>query len=301
MRMRLILVVMLATGSVRVVAQNTAAGDAEPRFEAASIRATDMNALRVGGGGAVPPLGVRTVPNGINATLATVEMLMAYAYAIRPYQLVGGPEWRNTDRFDITARAAGQVTPDVARQMMKNLLRDRFNLRARTETREVDVYALVLANSDGRLGPGLTRTSPECEATIEARKKGGAPPAGPPDFQAIRKQTFCGMSMMGSSANGASNYSMGGVTLDRLVSQISGEMRGPAIDRTGLTGLFDILLEYTSQSRQATPIAAPDLTRDVPPPSFRDALQEQLGLRLQIEKGPLEVVVIDSIERPSEN
>lgn len=300
-----IVAVLPATGFVRAAVQNPASSDAEPRFEVASIRATDITAFTAGGGGRVPPIGVRMLPNGMNATLATVRMLILSAYQIRDYQLAGGPGWVDSDRFDISARAAGEVTPEVARQMLKNLLGDRFKLRAHSETRQVDVHALVLAHGDGRLGPGLKRTSAECEATLEARKKGGAaPPSGPPDLQAIRKQTFCGMSIMGSMSSGASNYSMGGVTLDRLVNQIAGEVGGPVVDRTGLTGLFDILLEYASQRRQlqaAPPVNAPDLTKDVAPPSLRDALQEQLGLELETAKGPLEVLVIDSLDRPSEN
>jgi uncharacterized protein (TIGR03435 family) len=298
--------VLFAAGFARAAAQDAPPADAEARFEVASIRGADISARLAGaGGGPVPPIGVRTLPNGMNATLATVRMLLMSAYQLRDYQVIGGPGWMNSDRFDISARAAGEVPPAVARQMLKNLLNDRFKLKARTETREADVYALVLAHPDGRLGPGLKRTSAECEVTLEARKKGvAAPPSGPPDLQAIRKQTFCGMSIMGSSASGASNYSMGAVTLDRLVNQIAGEVRGPVVDRTGLTGLFDILLEYMSQSRQlqaAPTVTAPDLTKDAAPPAMRDALREQLGLRLETEKGSLEVLVIDSLERPSEN
>jgi uncharacterized protein (TIGR03435 family) len=238
----------------------------------------------------------------MNATLATVEMLLLSAYQMRNYQLVGGPSWMSRDRFDITARAAGEVTPEVARRMLRSLLRDRFMLRAHTETRQADLHVLVLARSDGQLGPRLKRTSPECEATLEARKKGTAPPAERPDFERIRTQTFCGMSAMSSTAAGASNYSMGAVTLDRLVNQISGEVRGPVVDRTGLTGLFDILFEYASQARlQAAPQNTPDLTTDVALPTLRDALQEQLGLELESEKGPLDVLVIDRVDRPSEN
>ena len=295
---------LLATGLVQAAVQDAASSDGEPVFEVASIRSTDISAFTGGGGGRVPPIGVRTLPNGMNATLATVRMLLVYAYQIKDYQLAGGPSWVSSDRFDISARAAGEVTPEVARRMLKTLLRDRFKLQAHTETRQVDSHALVLAHDDGRLGPGLKRTSPECEATLEARKKGTAAPSGPPDFELIRKQTVCGMSMMSSTAAGASNYSMGGVALDRLVNQISGEIGGPVVDRTGLTGLFDVLLEYASQRRQlqaAPPANAPDLTKDVAPPSLRDALQEQLGLELETAKGPLEVLVIDSLERPSEN
>jgi uncharacterized protein (TIGR03435 family) len=296
--------VCLAAGLARAAGQTPGSPDAEPHFEVASIRATDISAFTAGGGGKVPPIGVRTLPNGMNATLATVRMLILSAYQLRDYQLVGGPGWLDSDRFDISARAAGEVTPEVARRMLKSLLHDRFMLRVHTETRQADRHALVLARADGRLGPGLKRTSAECEATLEARKKGGAPPSGPPNFELIRTQTVCGMSMMGSSASGAANYSMGGVALDRLVNQISGEVGGPVVDRTGLSGLFDVLLEYASQRRQlqaAPPVNAPDLTKDVAPPTLRDALKEQLGLELQSEKGPLEVLVVDSVERPSAN
>jgi uncharacterized protein (TIGR03435 family) len=285
----------------RAASQDAASPDAEPRFEVSSIRATDISQFT--GGGKVPPIGVRTLPNGMNATLATVRMLVVFAYQLRDYQVVGGPDWMGSDRFDITARAASAVTPEGARRMLRSLLRDRFMLRAHTETRQADLHVLGLARSDGQLGPRLKRTSPECEATLEARKAGTAPPSAErPDFERIRTQTFCGVSAMSSTAAGASNYSMGGVTLDRLVNQISGEVRGPVVDRTGLMGLFDIMLEFGSQGRlQAAPLNTPDLTKDAALPTLRDALREQLGLRLESEKGPMDVLVIDSVDRPSEN
>jgi uncharacterized protein (TIGR03435 family) len=291
----------LAAGFATAAAQDAPPADAEARFEVASIRKADLAPFV--GAGKVPPIGVRTLPNGLNATLATLRMLIMSAYQLKDYQLVGGPNWLDSDRFDISARAAGNVTPQAARQMLQNLLKDRFMLRVHSETRQADVHSLVLARADGRLGPRLQRTSPECEATLEARKSGTAPPSERPDFQLLRKQTACGMSMMSSTAAGVANYSMGAVPLDRLLNQISGEVRGPVVDRTGLTGVFDILLEFASQARQlqAPPQNAPDLTKDVAPPTLRDALQEQLGLKLETGKGPMEVLVIDSVERPSEN
>jgi uncharacterized protein (TIGR03435 family) len=303
--------IVLAT-DLRSAAQSAPSPETEPRFEVASVRPTSMTPFELGrqagaAGGrvSIPPMGVRPLPNGLNASMSTLRMLIVFAYQIRDYQLSGGPSWLDSDRFDITARAAGEVTPDVARRMLQSLLRDRFMLRTHTETREADVHALVLARSDGRLGPGLKRTSPECEATLEERKKGAAAaaPPPPPNFEQIRKQTTCGLMMMGSSASGAANYSMGGMALERLVSQISGEIRGPVVDRTGLTGLFDILLEFASERRplQAAAPNAPNPTADIPPPTLRAALQEQLGLKLETEKGPLDVLVIDSAERPIEN
>ena len=292
---------VLTTGFPQAAAQNPPPAGAEPRFEVASIRATDMTPFTGGGVTKVPPIGVRFQPNGMTGTLATVEMLLLAAYQLRNYQLVGGPGWMRSERFDITARAAGEVTPDVGRRMLRTLLRERFALRARLETRQADVHALVLANADGRLGPRLKRTSPECESTLEARKKGTAPPEGPPNFELLRKQTSCGMSLMSGSASGASSYSMGGVGIDRLVNQLQGAIAGPVVDRTGLTGLYDILLEYASPTQLQAAATAPDLTKDVAPPTIRDALREQLGLKLETEKGPLEVLVIESVDRPSDN
>jgi uncharacterized protein (TIGR03435 family) len=293
--------VVLATGFARAAVQNPPPSETEPRFEVTSIRATDMTPFTGAGVTKVPPIGVRFLPNGMTGTLATVEMLLLAAYQLRNFQLVGGPDWIRSERFDITARAAGEVTPDVGRGMLRTLLRDRFALRAHLETRQADVHALVLANADGRLGPRLKRTSPECVATLEARKKGTAPPEPPPNFELLRKQTSCGMSLMSGSASGASSYSMGGVGIDRLANQLQGAIAGPVVDRTGLTGLFDILLEYASPAQLQAAASAPDLTKDVAPPTIRDALREQLGLRLETGKGPLEVLVIESVSRPSNN
>ena len=306
-----IVTIALATDS-RSAAQSASPTDAEPRFDVASVRPTSMTPFELGrqagaAGGrvAVPPMGIRPLPNGLSASMSTLRMLIVSAYQLKDYQVVGGPSWLDSDRFDITARAAGEVTPEVARRMLQSLLRDRFMLRTHTETRQADVHALVLARSDGRLGPGLKRTTAECEAMLEERKKaaGSAAPPLPPNFEQIRNQTTCGLIMMRSSASGAANYSMGGMALERLVSQISGEIRGPVVDRTGLTGLFDIMLEYASERRplQAAAPNAPSPTADVVPPTLRAALQEQLGLKLETEKGPLEVLVIDSAERPTEN
>jgi uncharacterized protein (TIGR03435 family) len=298
--------IVWAPGPAPLHGQDGLSPQGEPRFEVASIKPTDMTPFELGrqaaagGGVAMPSIGIRIQPNGMNASLATLEMLILSAYQIRNYQLVGGPDWMTSARFDVTARAAGPVTADVARQMLKTLLAERFTLRAHIESRQSDVHALVLARS----GPGLKRTSAECEALLAERKKNPASttPPQPPDFQRIRTQTTCGVSVMSSMASGASGASMGGVPLDRLVTQISSEIGGPVVDRTGLTGLFDILLEYASARRQiqvAVTPDAPDLKADIPPPTMRAALQEQLGLRLESQKGPVDFVVIDSVERPT--
>jgi len=259
--------VLLAIGLSQGEAQD------EPRFEVASVRPVQ----------AVSSTGVRVLPNGINA-ISTVRQLVLFAYDLRSYQVVGGPAWIPSNRFEISARAGGEVTPAVARQMLKNLLRDRFRLRAHIETRQADVHVLVVARDDGRLGPGLTRTTVECEGKIPARLSGDA------------TQRDCDWVSWGSDRAGGLFYIMNGVVLERLVTRISLQDAAPVVDRTGLSGLFDIRLNYASPQFNAF-----DPTRDAGHPPFRVALEEQLGLRLLTQKGPLEVLVIDSVERPSEN
>ena len=274
--------VLLTIGWARAADQD------DPRFEVASIR-------RAQTGNAI---GIRTLPNGIDARLSTVRDLVMFAYELASYQVVGGPAWITSNRFELAARADGEVTPAVARQMLKTLLRDRFSLRAHTETREADVHALVLARDNGPLGPGLTRTSADCPA-LDQRK-----PVTPDEAKKIPVRRDCNWTSMGSDRAGGSIYTMNGVALDRLVTQITIQVAGPVVDRTGLGGLFDIRLNFASpqQQRLAAPsVNTPDLTRDVGLPPLHVALEEQLGLRLQTQKGPLEVLVIDSVERPSEN
>jgi uncharacterized protein (TIGR03435 family) len=204
----------------------------------------------------------------------------------------------NSGRYQISARAAGEVTPAVARRMLKNLLHDRFALKARTEAREVDVHTLVLARSDGQFGSQLNRASAECgEAALEARKdlldRDRRPGPG------VALPSGCVRTSMGSDRAGGAIYSMGAVPLAQLVRQISLVIGGPVVDRTGLTGLFDIGLQFARPSGQLQP--RPVLAQDSRLPTLRDALQGQLGLKLETGKGPIEVVVIESVERPSEN
>jgi uncharacterized protein (TIGR03435 family) len=177
--------------------------------------------------------------------------------------------------------------------MLKNLLRDRFALKAHIETREADVHVLVLARSDGQLGPQLNRTSAEC---AEARKNLFDPDRPTP---AAVTPSGCVRTSTRSDRAGGAIYSFGAVALERLVRQISLHVGGPVVDRTGLTGLFDIRLEFADQRRQLQP--RPVFAQDSELPTLRDALQEQLGLKLETGKGPIEVVVIESVERPSEN
>ena len=181
--------------------------------------------------------------------------------------------------------------------MLRALLTERFGLRARLESRQAPVHVLTVARSDGRLGPELKRTTPECERQLEERKSGLVEPVPIP--RGLPTTASCGGMMMRGTPTGGSIMSAGGTEIARLITLISGVVAGPVIDRTGLSGLFDLTLEYMPERQAAGRAPALDPNRDPPPPPIATALQQQLGLKLEQQLGPVPIVVIDAAEHPT--
>jgi uncharacterized protein (TIGR03435 family) len=208
---------------------------------------------------------------GINVTLKRVITL-----AYRPVQeFAGGPDWINTAHFDIEARAQGNPSQDQMLEMLRTMLAERFKLVVHKEVKDSPVYALTVARRDGRLGPRLQRAETEC-----------APPdSTPPSPQAPERR--CGFKLGNGALSGR------GATMARLASELSFVGR-QVVDRTSLMGSFDVDLEWAPDASGAA--LSPDTGA-----SIFTALQEQLGLKLEPSTAPLEIVVIDSAERPAEN
>jgi len=305
--------VMLALGSVRVAAQSAAPAEGGPRFEVASIKSgvspeemARAAAASGGGGGRIsfPLFGVRPLPGGRLAGVTTLQSLILRAYGIQRYQMEGGPSWLTTDYFDIAAKAERDTATEAEiNEMLKSLLAERFGLRVHVETRQVPVYTITVARADGRLGAGLKRTSLECEATLEERKRTGAAaprPSGPP----AQMTPTCGLVMMGMTARtSAATVTIGGRPISALVTQISSELGAPVADGTGLAGLFDVALEYESTQRMPglpPPGLDPNSTDSLPVP-LPAALQQQLGLKLEKGTGPLPITIVDAADHPSAN
>jgi len=253
-------------------------------FEVASVKpsATDDRrfAIQIQPGG------------GFRTSGSTLKMLLTYAYDVREFQISGGPGWINTDRYDIVAKAehsAGAENPsgdprtmtdeqrktvgDQMRERVRALLADRFQLTLHRETKEQSVYALLIAKSGSKLQA--------------AQQQEGTGPHGP-------------MMRMGRG-----ELSGQGVQLDMLTRTLSSQLGRTVIDRTGLKGNFDFTLTWTPEPGQSAGPAASGPDAPPPPdpngPSVFTALQEQLGLRLESQKGPVEMLVIDRVEKPSEN
>ena len=275
---------------VAALAAQTAPPAVAPAFEVASVKQNTSGENLIG---------VRLAPGGrFTATNVPLRQLITMAYQVQPFQIDGGPVWLASDRFDIVAKAAGELPPPQPgtvgplQMMMRSLLADRFKLVVRNERKEMAIYALVLGRTDGKLGTQLHQSTTDCAALMAGRR--GAPPPGPPS---LTDPIPCGMRIM------PGNLSAGSVPMSQLVQILSQNLQRVVVDRTGLTGNFDANLMWTPDQmpRQGDlPPGAPALPPiDPNGPSLFTALQEQLGLKLDSTKGPVDVVVIDRAEKPT--
>ena len=268
-----------------------AAPDTLPAFDEVSIR-PNTTPGRGGRGGAMQP--GRFVAQ--NLTLRTI-LKRAYARPgstpqsaidLLDPQIAGGPDWLDVDKFDIVATAGGQTPPQEMRLMIQRMLAERFKLVAHWEQREMPVYALVKTRADGGLGAGLTPTSDdECAA---ARRTG--PPPMPPEPGQPAPPPPCGAIQFGPGqlvARGAPIEWLANVLV--TVPVVTGVDR-PVINRTGIEGNYGFTLKFSPPQS-----ANPDPDR----PHLFTALEEQLGLKLESARAPVDVLVIDSVEKPQPN
>jgi uncharacterized protein (TIGR03435 family) len=205
----------------------------------------------------------------------TVVQMVASAYGVPPDRVSGAPRWAVTDLYEIHAKAPGNATGAETIRMMQSLLRDRFKLAVREELRDLPVYELRVARDDGRLGSRMRLSPIDCTAPDwQKRAAMVAPPSGLPQH--------C------STQVSAGRIAAGSVALDRFAPMLNGPSGRAVLNRTGLAGFFDIDVEWSSG-------AAAD------EPSIFTAVQEQLGLKLEPAIAPLAVIVVDRVERPSEN
>jgi uncharacterized protein (TIGR03435 family) len=256
-----------------------------PRFEVASIKpaAPDQRGVYV-----------RNTPGGrLNIANMTLKDMITFAWRIQPFQITGGPPWLDSTRFDISAKPEQPPKEGETPLMLRALLQDRFQLTLHEETRELPVYALVV-RKEGKLGPGLTEAKEGSCVRFDPSK----PPPPPP--QPGKPPTLgCGGFMMSPRQMTASS-----TTIGTLVEPLSRLLGRTVVDKTGLTGKFDLSLQWTPDESQAIrpgPDGAAAPPSDSAPPSIFTAIQEQLGLKLDSQKGPVKIFVIERAEKPSEN
>lgn len=217
-------------------------------------------------------------PGGrINARNITLVNLIIAAYAFPPDRINGGPSWAKTDRFDVVAVGNRNASVAETRQMLRTLLDDRFKLKTRTEPRERPLFELA-SRQDRHLGPQLKTSAGERTDVRISRES--LPPSGPPSLD----NPACG-----TIAFGGALLRGHGVTLVQVASSLSNFAGRPVTDRTGLDGLYDFELRWSRPSENPAP---------ADPPEIITAIREQLGLELHATRGPLDVLLIVSADRP---
>jgi uncharacterized protein (TIGR03435 family) len=260
----------------------------KPKFEAASVKPSTTTMFQM----------VRPQPGRLTAD-ASLKVIMLNAYSLAPFQVQGLPAWAESDRYQIEAKAAGNATREQLFLMLQSLLEDRFQLRVHRETKEMPVLELVAAKSGLKLPrpqEGSCTPSPTDAPTPVAGGRMQPPSAGPPP------KPYCGNMVVRLAAEGA-QMAGGQVRMAELARMLSMAMGRAVIDRTGYTDSFDAQVDFlpdqSTSSLPPPPPGSPPL--DNPKPSITTAIQEQLGLRLQSGKGPVDLLVVDRVERPSAN
>lgn len=256
---------------------------ASPSFEVASIKPSAPDArgvfIQPGPGG------------GIRITNMSLKDMIGFAWSVQPFQITGGPSWLDNLRFDIVAKPDAPTSPTQMNAMLQALLKNRFNLVVTQEKKESSIYVLVLARKDGKLGPKLTETTETSCMAFDPKNPPAPPAPGSP------RPSYCGN--IGTNGRSLSAYGRQISDLAPLLSRLLGRT---VIDKTGLTGKYDIQLNWTPDDNQSLAVP-PGQTAptDAASASIFTAFQEQLGLKLEGQKGPVEMIVVQSADKPSEN
>ena len=252
-----------------------------PEFEVASIKKNTTNQFATG----PPPNPATGLVSLINVPAGTI-VLRAYPVQTFPIQVVGLPSWAESERYDVAAQGKAGATPEEQQQMWRVLLADRMKLAAHYEPREQPSWDLVFARSDRRLGPQIKPSTLDCSQ-----------PYAPPSRQepgTDRKQMAMNRCSTFLVDPDATWYS-GGATVSNLITWMTQAAGRTIVDRTGLEGFYSVAFRFQYIPRQnVTP--SPD-----DPPDVFTAVQDQLGLKLESSKTQAHVVVIDHIERFTEN
>ena len=286
-------------------------------FEVASVKRSDPS---VPGVIKVDPGGPGSADAGrVTYRLSTIRDLMADAYNVKRYQISGGPNWLESERFDIAAKVPAGATKEQVRLMLQNLLAERFGLTLHRETKELPMYALLVGPKGARLKESTADGSAPDAQALPLPPGGGKEGVkigsdGCPEVPQAAGRGVGSFMMM--TPGGACMISHG-QTMEFLATQLSNRFDRPVVDETGLKGNYDWRLRFDPSSMPegrtggAVQMKGPgpagtEASRGAldgeSAPSFSTALQEQLGLRMESKKGPIELLVIDHVEKtPSAN
>ncbi len=267
------------------------------QFDAVSIKPDNGDGMRM-------RIAVGLEPNGhLRANGVPLKMLLEMAYGVKDSQILDAPAWINEDRFQIEAKADDATAQRMAKatqeerqqimsQMLQAMLADRCQLKLRTGTKELQVYSLGVTKN----GPKLKESAPE-PPDGQAQGLNGPGPVTPGPGGPMRR---------GGIMMGRGQMDVTAVSMDAFADVLSRQLGKPVVDNTGLKGKYDFSLKWTPSDEERQGFRVPGSTDAPPPPdpsgpSIFTALQEQLGLKLDSQKSPMAVLIIDHIEKPSAN
>ena len=217
----------------------------------------------------------------------SIRSLLVLAYGGAGYQIGDLPKWTEAERYDINAKMPpGTFTPQQRSLMIRSMLAERFQLKTHRETRDLPIYAMVLARNDRKPGPALHSGTLDC-ADVRA-KRAGRGPTSPAEMEQ------CNF-LYGALPNGARRVRAQSVPLRDLASGLGQYVDHPIFDRTDLPGNFDVDLTFVPMA------GGPPAGEPGDAPFIFNALQEQLGLKLELTKAPVNMLIIDNIDHPTEN
>ena len=277
--------------ALTMAATASAQSPATQNFDVVSIKKSESTTQ---GGG------MRSRPDGgMTMTNQPIRSILLSASPVQTREVIGLPDWANTERYDVTVKPPEGATREQVREMWRAMFADRLKLTAHVEQRERDVYSMVLAHADGRLGPELKKSTLDCGPRPAGSPPPSPPPppSGPPSPKDFVNR--CGMMM------GAGVIVSGGMPMNNLAASLYGMVGGEVENQTGLEGFYAFTLTFSRQRTGAAPLeatanaAAAGASEDLP--DVFTALQEQLGLKLVRGKKMMPVFVVDHIERPTEN
>lgn len=214
---------------------------------------------------------INFTPGRMTAENMPLRFIITYAYNIRDYQLLGAPGWVESERYEISAKADGRPEPDQLRPMLQALLEERFRLKVHRSVEERSAYLMLPAKG----GLKLPESRADCAALADER-----PAKGKSSFQCgswfASDDQFTGMK----------------ISMAQFGEWLAGQVEGPVVDRTGYTGTFDIRLKWSRDDQPDSPGAAP---------AIYTVVLEQMGVKIESGKGPVEMLTVDHVERPDAN
>jgi uncharacterized protein (TIGR03435 family) len=262
----------------------------------ASNAGFDVTSVKPNNSGSGRVMMLPAANGGWQAENITLGMLVRLAFQLQDNQIVGGPKWLFEERFDVMGTGTAPGRDGALFDKVKALLADRFKLVTHVETREQPMFALVLARRDGKLGEKMTPSTTDCTPTgPNGRGRGQVAPPAPGE------RPKCGFMI------GPGRLTIGGQTMAAFATNLSRFVGGIVVDKTALTGTYDIELSYAPDpgisptGRDLPPGGPPPPPPTTDAPSIFAAVQEQLGLKLEPTKGPVDVLVIDSAEKPTQD